>query len=131
MSLWHGTYVRWLEEARVRYFEHAALTYDELVVAHETELVVRDLQVVYLAPAKLGDVVDVSVRLASAESRMRVPLESEFRLAGGKVCATARVTLVPIDANTGRPKRRWPQALTDAVRRVREKEQAAVEAREV
>lgn len=119
MSLWHGSYVRWLEEARVRYLKHMNLPYDELVIAHKTELVVRDLQLRYLSPAKLGDDVLVTIRVAPTDSKVRIPIESEFvKVDNGKVCATALVTIVAVDVNTGRPRRVWPQPLTDSMRGV-------------
>lgn len=117
MSLWHGAYVRWLEEARVCYLKHMQLPYDELVVTHNTELVVRDLQLRYLSPAKLGDDVLVTIRVAATDSKVKIPIESEFvRVEDGKTCATAMVTIVAVDASTGRPRRAWPKPLTDSMR---------------
>lgn len=112
----------------MRYLKHMRLPYEELVVEHNTELIVRDLQLRYLAPAKLGDELLVTIRVAASDSKVRIPIESQFlRVADGKMCATSTVTIVPVDAKTGRPRRVWPQPLTDSLRGAMEAAQAAAE----
>lgn len=108
------------------YLKHMHLPYEELVVEHNTELIVRDLQLRYFAAAKLGDEVLVTIRVAASDSKVRIPIESDFiRVADGKTCATSLVTIVPVDAKTGRPRRVWPQPLTDSMRGAMEAAQAA------
>lgn len=115
--MWHGAYVRWLEEARVAFLADTGVAYDTLVRDDRTELVVASLEVRYVTAAKMGDAVNVHVRLAKGPGkRVRLPMESEFvRVKDGKVLAEALVTLAPIDADSGRLKRVWPQSLQDAL----------------
>lgn len=115
MALWHGSYVRWLEEARVQYLNFIDLPYEQLVQVHHTELVVRDLNVRYLSPARLGDELFITISL-QYDGKVRIPIQSEFIKANdGTVFATAQVTLAAIDMTTGKLRRKWPQVLTDAI----------------
>lgn len=108
--------MRWLEEARVRYLTFCAIPYEDLVEIHDTELVVRDLSIRYVRAARMGDVLDVSVRQGE-NTKMRIEMVSEFvRVSDGVVCAKASVTLVPVIARTGKMRRSWPDVLEKALR---------------
>lgn len=99
------------------YLSHVQLPYNELVIEHGTELVVRDLALRYLAPAKLGDEVEISVRIEPSDSKVRIPISSTMvRTKDGTTCATALVTLVPVDAANGRVRRDLPEPLVELVR---------------
>lgn len=121
-ALWHGAYVRWLEEARVRALAAAGLEYGALV-AGGVELVVSRLEVRYRAAARLGDEVAVRGRAdAALSTRVRIVTVSEFvrvRADGAEeVLATAEVAVTPVAVESGRAMRKWPPELTEAVRRL-------------
>ena len=52
--VWHGTYIQWLEEARIEYLRSLGLDYSELV-ALGCELPVVDLSIRYHYSLRLGD----------------------------------------------------------------------------
>jgi acyl-CoA thioester hydrolase len=120
-ALWHGAYVRWLEEARVRFFLEVGVDYAALVRDGRMELVVTALDLRYKAAARLGDVVTVRQRLdVGKSSRVRVVTVSEFvreKSGGGEeVLATAEVAVTPVSVDTGRVVRRWPDGFEGAMR---------------
>lgn len=83
---------------------------------HRTELPVRDLSIRYLHPARHGEQIRVTVRLAQPINKVRIVILSEFiRVKDDKLCATASVTIVPVDSVTGKVHRAWPAALKEAL----------------
>lgn len=115
-ALWHGSYIAWLEEARVRYLLFRELPYDELLNDYNTELVVRDLNIRYMSPLRLGDQARVTIRLGESTNKVRISIKTQFiRSLDEKLCATAEVTVVPIDTATGSIRRRWPEPLKRAL----------------
>jgi acyl-CoA thioester hydrolase len=115
-AMWHGAYVRWLEEARVRHLEEIDLRYDKLVSESRLELVVTALQVQYKHAARMGDVVTLVQRFAiESSSRVRLVTKSTFTRGDGKKLATAEVTVTPVSTETGRIVRRWPDSMEAAV----------------
>lgn len=114
--MWHGNYVRWLEEARVSYLSYRKFPYEELLSKHHTELVVRDISIRYLSPARLGDTLKVTIRLANEPNKVRITIFSDFvRESDNQLCASAKVIVVPVDSETGKIRRAWPQPLTTAL----------------
>lgn len=92
------------------------LPYDQLVRDHATELVVRDLRIRYLSPAKLGEDITISVRMEEPNGRVRIVIHSDFtRESDNTVCARAEITLAPIDIANGKVCRVWPDVLKDAL----------------
>lgn len=114
--MWHGNYIRWLEEARVRYLSYRNLPYDELVSVHNTELIVRDVSIRYTSPARLGDEIEVTILLADERNKVRLTIFTEFiRQSDKQICASAKIVVVPIDAKTGKVRRVWPERLREAL----------------
>lgn len=115
-SLWHGAYVRWLEEARVLHLAAAGVDYSALVSVGRTELVVTSLSVQYKTAARLGDELAVEQTFdLAASSAVRLRILSEFKR-GDELIATAEVQLTPVGIDTGRVVRRWPEGLKEAMR---------------
>lgn len=115
-ALWHGAYVRYLEEARVRYLLHCNFPYEKLVSEYQTELVVYDLNIRYLLPAKMGDNIYITVRQSDGKSKLRMVIDSEFRRNHDHVLiAKASVILVPVNTQTGKLRRAIPKQLIDAL----------------
>lgn len=105
--MWHGSYVRYLEEARVVWLSEGGLDYDALVRDHKTELVVTELNVKYRAPAKMGDLVLVTVQLEPSRG-VRMALRSVMTKEK-RVLAEAVVTLAPVSIATGKLCRKIPE----------------------
>lgn len=114
-AMWHGNYLKWLEEARVNYFIGRNLPYQRLMNMHRIELPVKHVSMEYLRPARLGDQVKIIIRLGEPVTKVRVTVLSEFvRVEDNEILATASVTIVPIDCDTGKIRRVWPEELTNA-----------------
>ena len=111
--LWHGSYVAWLEEARVQALAEAGLAYAELS-AHGLELMVVDLQLRYLKALHHGEVVELHSWLRP-QSGVRLPFLTRFIKADGALAAAALVTLALVERQRGRLQRHPPSMLASAL----------------
>lgn len=112
--VWHGTYIAWMEEARVESLRSLGIDYADLV-ALGCELPVVELSVRYRRAVKMGMTVVVRTRLADTEG-IKLDWDYEIQsLDGQELYVTARVTLVAVDRERGKIMRRLPQALQDAL----------------
>ena len=112
--VWHGTYITWMEEARMESLRSLGIEYADLV-ALGCELPVVELSIRYHLAIKMGMTVVVKTRLADTEG---IKLDWDYQiqsLDGTELYATARVTLVAIDREKGKIMRRLPQAVQDAL----------------
>ena len=114
--LWHGSYVAWLEEARVLALAEAGLAYAELS-AQGLELMVVDLQIRYLRALAHGEAVELHSWL-QPHAGVRLPFMTRFIKADGALAAEAVVTLALVDRLRGRLQREQPQALEQALMRL-------------
>jgi acyl-CoA thioester hydrolase len=95
--VWHGTYIQWMESARVECLREAGVAFADLVQLGY-DLPVVDLNVRYHHPLRLGTKATVKTRMSALQGvRLNwvyeiVALEPETQL-----CLTGTVTLVPID----------------------------------
>lgn len=107
--------MRYLEEARVLWLDYIGVKYDELVRDQHTELVVAELNIKYRAPAKMGDIVHISVEPRRGRG-VRLPIDcSLFMRDDGLVLATADVVLAPVNTKNGKLCRRLPVHLVEAL----------------
>jgi acyl-CoA thioester hydrolase len=92
--VYHARHVVWLDIARTEHLRQAGFSYREL----ETEgvrLVVTDLRLRYIAPARYDDVIQVRCRVKEARSRRVI---FSYRLeTGGTLIAEAETTLMCLD----------------------------------
>ena len=112
--VWHGTYVTWLEEARVEYLRSQGLEFADLV-ALGCDLPVVQLSLSYHKPIYLGMSASLKVRLAPIE---KVRLNWYYQLEsldGDELYLMAKVTLVPVDREKGKILRRLPTLLKEAL----------------
>ncbi|NJK38048.1 MAG: acyl-CoA thioesterase [Oscillatoriales cyanobacterium RM2_1_1] len=112
--VWHGTYLTWMEEARVAGLRWSGIAYCDLVAAGY-DLPVVDLQIRYHQPVTLG--MDALVR-ARLRQTSGVRLSWEYSIESGAPrtkCVTAQVTLVPVNRQTGKIIRQIPQDLQAAL----------------
>lgn len=112
--VWHGTYLSWMESARVEYLRSNGLAYEDLVKTG-CELPVVDLAMQFHRPARMGENLVVKVALEPIEG-VRLMFDYSIESAEtGECYTTACVTLVPIDRATGRVMRRWPPELVSVL----------------
>ena len=114
--LWHGSYVAWLEEARVQALAEAGLAYAELS-AQGLELMVVDLRLRYMQALVHGEAVELHSWLQPL-SGVRLPFVTRFIKADGALAAEAVVTLALVDRQRGRLQRQQPPDLVEVLRRL-------------
>lgn len=108
--VWHGTYLSWLEEARVERLRLTGLEYHTLVEIG-CELPVVYLNIRYHQPVKMGMEIVVKSRILPTKG-VRLPWEYRIESLDGQcLYLTAQVTLVPIDRQTGKIMRLLPPVL--------------------
>ena len=114
--LWHGSYVAWLEEARVQALAAAGLAYADLS-AQGLELMVVDLRLRYLQALAHGEAVELRSGL-QPQVGVRLPFMTRFLKADGALAAEAVVTLALVDRQRGRLQRQRPPELEQALQRL-------------
>ena len=115
--VWHGSYIAWMEEARVECLRSIGVEFADLV-ALGCDLPVVELSVRYHRSIQLGMVAIVKTRMADV-SGVRMNWDYQIQsLAQQQLYATARVTLVAVDREKGKIMRQLPPALTDALARL-------------
>jgi len=98
----NARYLEFLEEGRWAHLEAHRIDEAFFREHHVFPVVVR-LTISYRRPARAGDVLVVTTRLAKRGSR-RVVLAQEGRFASSdEICVEAQVTAVFLDESTGRP----------------------------
>lgn len=118
--MWHGTYLAWLEEARVEALQQAGLAYAELS-ARGLELPVVNLNIDYRQSLRHGDWVELHSWVLPNQG-VKLPWRSRF-VCNGVVAAEASVQLVLVELSGGAGQRRLlrhpPTDLSAALVRLR------------
>lgn len=119
--MWHGSYLAWLEEARVEALRQAGLAYSALS-ERGLELPVVSLQIDYRQALLHGEHVQV-LSWVLPQQGVKLPWRSQFIKTDGSVAAEARVELVLVDLSQGpgqrRLLRRAPEDLREALAQLR------------
>lgn len=125
--MWHGTYLAWLEEARVEALAAVGLAYSDLS-AQGLELPVVALAIDYRQALLHGDRVELHSRVLPRRG-LKLCWESRFLDPAGQLAASARVELVLVqrlagvgaaaDGSGRRVLRRWPPELARAAESLR------------
>lgn len=115
--VWHGTYITWMESARVECLRAANAPFEHLV-EQGYDLPVVELAVRYRQPLTLGDAAIVKTRLAPVKGiRLQWLYEIETDEAEPKLCLSGQVTLVVVDVASRKIVRRLPEVVTAIVSR--------------
>lgn len=112
--VWHGTYISWMEEARVESLRSIGIDYAELVNLG-CDLPVVELSVRYHKAVKFGMVVAVRTRMTNTQG---VKLDWDYQiqsLDGQELYVSAKVTLVTVDREKGKIMRRLPPKVEAAL----------------
>ncbi|MCC3413369.1 MULTISPECIES: thioesterase family protein [unclassified Microcoleus] len=116
-AVWHGTYLTWMEEARVESLRSLGIEYAEWV-AQGVELPVVELSLRYHRSVQMGQSVAVRTRMAATEG-VRLLWDYEIRSPDAQeLYVTAQVTLVGVDRDKGKIIRQLPPALKEALTRL-------------
>ncbi len=115
--VWHGTYVAWMEEARVECLRSIGIQYADLV-ALGCDLPVVELSLRYHRSIQLGMVAVVKTRMTEVTS-VRINwdyvIESPDRQ---ELYVTGKVTLVAVDRERGKIMRQLPANVQDALAKI-------------
>jgi acyl-CoA thioester hydrolase len=106
--VYYANYLRFLERARTEWLATVGFALSRLETEHNAVFVVHRLEIDYRAPARLGDLLDVTVMPVERGRTRLIALQDVFR--GDTPVARARVALAFLDRNDWRPLR-MPAAL--------------------
>lgn len=115
--VWHGTYIAWMEEARVECLRAIGVDYAELVVLG-CDLPVVELSVRYHRSLQLGMAAVVRTRMAEVTG-IRINWDYAIEsLDRQELYVTAKVTLVAVDCERGKALRQLPAKVQDVLARL-------------
>jgi acyl-CoA thioester hydrolase len=112
--VWHGHYLRYLEDARWALMNQLGYGLDRMVASGFAWPIV-ELQTKYVSPARFGDRLRVRASLVEWESRMAVNYLVS-RLGDGARVVRARTVQVAVDAGSGELQFATPPDFADCVR---------------
>jgi acyl-CoA thioester hydrolase len=110
--MYHAAYLGFAERARTEALRDAGLPHAEMSSEHGVMFMVRSLQIEYLRPARLDDMLTIRTQTLAATGAT-ITLSQDF-FVGGATLARARVLLACVKQATGSPARippRWRAAL--------------------
>lgn len=116
-NVWHGSYLTWMEEARVECLRSLGIEFADLV-ALGCDLPVVELSVRYHRAVRMGMAVVVKTRMENMDG---VRLNWEYQIQsvdGEELYVTGRVTLVPVDREKGKIMRQLPSAVQEVLTRL-------------
>nr|WP_242030548.1 MULTISPECIES: thioesterase family protein [unclassified Coleofasciculus] len=115
--VWHGSYITWMEEARVECLRSIGIEFADLV-ALGCDMPVVDLSVRYHRPLRMGMSAVLKTRMADTEG-VRINWDYQIQsLDGQELYVTAKVTLVVVDREKGKIMRQLPPTMKDALARL-------------
>jgi acyl-CoA thioester hydrolase len=112
--VWHGSYLTWMEEARVECLRSIGIEFADLV-ALGCDLPVVELSVRYHRSIPLGMPAIVKTRMAEVTG---VRINWDYAIVstdGQELYVTAKVTLVALDRERGKIMRQLPPSVKDAL----------------
>ena len=105
--MWHGTYLNWLEEARIDSLNKAGISYIELL-KKGYEMPVYDLQIKYHKPLKIGDKITIK-SVFDINKGPKIKINSKFYCKNDIFSTEAFLDLVLIDKKTFKIIRKRPK----------------------
>jgi acyl-CoA thioester hydrolase len=112
--VWHGTYLTWMEEARVACLKSIGIDFADLV-AMGCDLPVVDLSIRYRRALRMGESAIVKTRTIDMEG-VRIVWEYEIQSVDRSIVyLTGTVTLVAVDREKGKIMRQLPNTVKDAL----------------
>lgn len=115
--VWHGTYIAWMEEARVEYLRVQGLGFDQWIAAG-IDLPVVELSLRYRQSLSLG--MEALVNLWPAPRRgVRIHWQYDIQnQATGETCVEGQVVLAPVDRSSRKVLRRLSPPFQHALDRL-------------
>jgi acyl-CoA thioester hydrolase len=112
--VWHGTYLTWMEEARVECLQSIGIDFASLV-ALGCDLPVVEMSLRYHRPIRLGMSAIVKTRMEEIDG-VRINWEYSIQSPDDtEIYLTSKVTLVVVDREKGKIMRQIPPSVKDAL----------------
>nr|WP_202924915.1 thioesterase family protein [Myxacorys almedinensis] len=116
--VWHGTYLTWMEEARIECLRSLGIDFADLVAAG-CNLPVVEVSIRYHQPMRMGMEAVIKTRIGDMEG-VRIYCDYQIQsLSGDVLFLTGRITIVAVDLANGKVMRRLPPAMKDALEKMR------------
>jgi acyl-CoA thioester hydrolase len=115
--VWHGNYIAWLEAARVEWLRSHHIEFSDWVNCG-VDLPVVDLAIQYRQPLTLGAIALIKCWLLPSKN---VRLIWQYQILNAdtqELCATAQITLVPIQQQPRKILRRLPEPMRSDLARL-------------
>jgi len=111
---WHGSYIAWMEEARIECLRTTGIDFADLV-AMGCDLPVVEISIRYHQSVRMGMDAIVRTRVADLEG-VRINWDYQIQSVDRQTLfVTARVTLVAVDREKGKIMRQLPAAVKTAL----------------
>lgn len=101
--MYYANYLKFFERARTDFLRNLEISQHELIKKEKTAFVVRRCEIDYLRPAKLDDLVEVSVIVEKINAASIVMLQKMRK--GDLIMAQLKVEIVSIDVESFKPKK--------------------------
>ena len=112
--VWHGTYIAWMEEARIECMRSIGIEYTDLV-ALGCELPVVEMSIRYHQMLELGTAAVVKTRMVEVTG-VRINLDYAIQSTDGQnLYVSAKVTLVAMDREKGKIMRQLPPRVKEVL----------------
>jgi acyl-CoA thioester hydrolase len=102
--VYHASYLRFMERARTEWLRHQGVGQEQFVRDTGLLFVVRRIEIDYLRPGRLDDLLEVRSHLASQRRTSVIFGQDIVRVADGETITQAQVVIVCMDAEKGRPR---------------------------
>jgi acyl-CoA thioester hydrolase len=113
-TVWHGTYLTWIEEARVEYLRSVGIDFAELVKLG-FHLPVIELSLCYHHFIQLGQEAIIKIRINQITG-VQMNFDCRMESLNTQECyVTGAVTLVAVDREKGKIMRHLPPTVRDAL----------------
>ncbi|MBE9203264.1 acyl-CoA thioesterase [Synechocystis salina LEGE 06099] len=117
--VWHGTYLTWLETARVECLRSIGVDFADLVKLG-CDLPVVSLALRYHRAIRLGQTAVIKVQMQEIQ-KVRLEWQNQIVcLETGELCVTGKITLVAIDPAKGKIMRRLPPVVQENLLKLRQ-----------
>jgi acyl-CoA thioester hydrolase len=112
--VWHGTYIAWMEEARIECLRSLQVNFADWVAAG-IDLPVVDLSLRYRSSLKMGTTALVKTYMEPPKG-VRIIWQYDIQdHTTGETCVLGTVTLAPVDHQTRKILRRLPPTFQDTL----------------
>ncbi|WP_224784675.1 tol-pal system-associated acyl-CoA thioesterase [Marinihelvus fidelis] len=103
--VYHSNYLKFFERARTEWLRARGVHQSALEVTENLVFAIRHMAVDWIAPARLDDLLDISVHSVNASAARLTFTQAMHRAADGVELARAEVTAVSLDAKRFKPKK--------------------------